>query len=937
MNDAQWRLAWQIYATVAELDGDERRSFLAGLNTDPEVLDEVVSMLEEAQTTLDATLNEPGSRSGARFGRYEVGEMLSSGGMGEVYAAGDPELSRKLAIKFLNPEMAARGRAVEHLICEAKAASALNHPHIITVYEVIRAKGDVAIAMELVEGRSLREFCGKPVEIAKVIDWGRQIAQALAAAHQRNIVHRDVKPENVMVRHDGILKVLDFGIAGEPGANDQKSTAHSSGSGGTLSYMSPEQIRGDRATSASDVFSLGLVLYELATGKHPFQSASPIDTADAIAHRDPKTPSLLNRRIPAKLETLLLGMLSKDPRRRPSASEVDRHLSLAGWAKSNRHLRAIAWVAAAISAVAISGTLVYKLRDNALSKREPQFLQLTRQVNENRVTSAVISPDGKTLLFATFGGSVYRRRMRDGLTQLVNAIKRLRIDRMVWFNDGSKILINGLMAGASDKYEPGIWVMPAGGGRLKKVVSGARNGVPSPDGSRIAFTSADGSLLSIASTTSGEQSQIRSGGETTSFTSLVWSPDGKRIAFQRVEYVPPANVDADPTSFLALHRYRHNYESVDVDSGQVAAAAKDFIMESACGLRDGTILFLRNTIEQPFTYHLWRLRTDPNTGKFFGQPQRLTHEDYDLKAISTSVDGKQLVAVRRINGPPNVYVADLPAGQYPRFSHVRRLTFIDADEYPHAWTPDSRSVIFESYRNGNFDLFRQEIHQSDAEPLVISNDSKVLPHVSPNGKWVLYNKKDEKGRWSVMRIPLEGGRAETILTGAGLEGEFTCAMHVTGRCVLRTVQDQQFVFRELHPVQGEGRELAKTRWSPAIVGDWDISPDGSQVAIPNHDARDAKIRLVPLDARAGTVEKTVTIKPLKNLSRVVWAADGRGWYVAVQDTNRGLLFYVDLEGRVLTKLMESIAATFAVPSPDGRHIAFMDWTVKANVWQVRGL
>lgn len=188
-----------------------------------------------------------------------------------------------------------------------------------------------------------------------------------------------------------------------------------------------------------------------------------------------------------------------------------------------------------------------------------------------------------------------------------------------------------------------------------------------------------------------------------------------------------------------------------------------------------------------------------------------------------------------------------------------------------------------------------------------------------------------------MRIPLEGGPAETILQVMGLAGEYSCAQRPAGRCVLRTVQNDQFIFWDLHPVRGKGRELARTGWSPAIVGDWDISPDGSQIAIPNHDPRDARIRLVPLDARAGTAEKTVTIQGAKNVSGVVWAADGRGWYVAVLGTTRGLLLYVDLEGRILTNLMESMAANFAVPSPDGRHVAFMDWTVSANVWQVLGL
>jgi Tol biopolymer transport system component len=141
----------------------------------------------------------------------------------------------------------------------------------------------------------------------------------------------------------------------------------------------------------------------------------------------------------------------------------------------------------------------------------------------------------------------------------------------------------------------------------------------------------------------------------------------------------------------------------------------------------------------------------------------------------------------------------------------------------------------------------------------------------------------------------------------------------------------------LHPVRGKGRELARTGWSPSVVGDWDISPDGSRVAIPNHDPRDATIRVIPLDSRGGTAEKTVTIQTLRNLSGVVWSADGKAWYVSVREGSRGLLFYVDLEGHILTNLLVSMAPSYAVPSPDGRHVAFMDWIVNANVWDVRGL
>jgi len=856
--------------------------------------------------------------------------------MGTVYSAGDPELGRKVALKFLSAELAASAPAVERLIREAKAASALNHPHIITVYEVTRQQDDVAIAMELVEGRALRQYCGKPVEIERLIHWGRQIAQALAAAHQRNIIHRDVKPENLMVRDDGILKVLDFGLAGQSDREDPKSSTGSRFSG-TLNYMSPEQTRAEPATSASDVFSLGLVLYELATGAHPFRSSSPIDTAYSIARQDPKSPSSLNREIPANLERLLLRMLSKDPRERPTAREVDQQLALAGLAKPGRPAMVL-WIAAAVLLVAAGGALVYGFRDRLFAGREPQFLQVTRQVNENRVTSAAISPDGKTLLFATLGGPVYRRRMSDGLSQPLDALKALRVDRMVWFQDGSRILINGSMAGALDRYEPGIWVMTAENGRLEQIASGVKNGVPSPDGSRIALTSIDGSVLSVTSLSSRHSRQIRSGGETTSFSSLVWSPDGKRMAFQRVEYVPAGNPGSDPKSFFNLHHYRFSYESVDVDTGQTTVSANDFIMQSASGLRDGRVLFLRNSIEEPFNYYLWSVRTDPGTGKFLEAPRQFTRDDYGLKDISSSADGHETVAVRAVNGHPNVYVADLPpAGEYPRFTRVRRLTFTDADEYPHSWTPDSRSVIFESLRYGNFDLFRQEIDESAAQPLAVSNVSKVLAHVSPGGKWILYNQQFKKEHWKIMRIPLEGGAAETVLPEPSVPGEFNCSVLPSGRCVARTIQNDQFVFWDLDPVQGKGRELARSRWGPANVGDWDISPDGSLVAIPNHDPHDAKVRLVPLDARGGTAERTVTIQGLKNLSGVVWAADGRGWYVAASSTTGAILFYVDLEGRIVTNLMESMVSIFAVPSPDGRHVAYVDWGASANVWQVRGL
>jgi eukaryotic-like serine/threonine-protein kinase len=187
-------------------------------------------------------------------------------------------------------------------------------------------------------------FARSLLAIFQVIEWGRQIAQALAAAHRRNVIHRDIKPENLMVREDGILKVLDFGLARQTDFEDRgRATASSAMSSRTLNYMEPEQARAEAASSASGVFSLGIVLFELATGTHPFHADSPIDTAYAIAHTDPNRPSVLNPGVPAALDILLLAMLDKNSRKRPTAMEVDQQLSALTLPAPAKPLRPSPW------------------------------------------------------------------------------------------------------------------------------------------------------------------------------------------------------------------------------------------------------------------------------------------------------------------------------------------------------------------------------------------------------------------------------------------------------------------------------------------------------------------------------------------------------------------------------------------------------------------
>ena len=198
--------------------------------------------------------------------------MLGRGGMGEVWSARDLELDRPVALKFLRAHTALEMDAAR-IVREAQAASALNHPNIVTIHGVVRSEGIAAIVMELVEGSSLATLRNAPVALEKVLAIGSQIAQALAAAHAHGIVHGDIKPENIVQRHDGYIKVLDFGLAHRVIAGGM-SAARAPGLGGTMRYMSPEQARGESLTPASDIFSFGLVLFELAAGRHPF--AGPV-------------------------------------------------------------------------------------------------------------------------------------------------------------------------------------------------------------------------------------------------------------------------------------------------------------------------------------------------------------------------------------------------------------------------------------------------------------------------------------------------------------------------------------------------------------------------------------------------------------------------------------------------------------------------------------
>jgi serine/threonine-protein kinase len=366
----RWQQIERLYNEALALDAADRDAYLIRACDGDETLREEVRSLLAYEGAADRFLERPAlaeaartlaratrpELTGRRIAGYDIVALLAVGGMGEVYRARDVRLGREVAFKVLEPTIAADPEYRDRFEHEAQSASALNHPNIVTIYSVAE-EGDVTfITMELVQGQTLRHVMSAPMPLPSVLDVCVQLSSALSAAHALGIIHRDLKPENIMMTADGLVKVLDFGIARREGVSSDGSTTI-----GTAGYMSPEQALGRPAGPASDQFAFGAILYEMLTGQHAFQRESRSETLEAIVSADPRPVQTLNPRVPASLRQIVARCLSKDPAARyASTHDLERALrQVRSDVSQGLTRRQLLWIGAGTAIAGVAGSAAW--------------------------------------------------------------------------------------------------------------------------------------------------------------------------------------------------------------------------------------------------------------------------------------------------------------------------------------------------------------------------------------------------------------------------------------------------------------------------------------------------------------------------------------------------------------------------------------------------
>ncbi|MDM7922899.1 MAG: protein kinase [Pyrinomonadaceae bacterium] len=779
MDPTRWKLIDDLVDAALDLPDADRAAFVAEQSGDDNDLRNEVLRLLAAQRPSENFLNESAMGAAAaaalaeerateseyRFldktiANYKVEELIGAGGMGEVYLARDERLHRRVALKILPPEFISNDERVKRFEQEARAISQLNHPNIVTVYDVGNYEGVNYIATEFVEGKTLRELIGRDFKLRNILLNSIQICDALSAAHNAGIIHRDIKPENIMIRRDGYAKILDFGLAKLTDAVDGPKIDMAKTSKGMLigtpGYMSPEQISGDPVDHRTDLWSAGVVLYEFLTGTNPFKKGSRQATLQAIVTETPPLPSELNSEIPEELDRILLKALEKDPDVSYQSAadlradlkrvlrEIDSSPSWSGSSSSRLQVagryRDWSFLAAVIMAAFFVSFGIFYLffneaRPNAAKWSAANSVQLTFAAGTEAYPS--LSPDGRSLLYVTdlgAGDDIYLLRIGGSNAINLTADSPARDTMPAYSPDGNMIAFR------SDREPAGIYIMGATGENPRRVSDFGFSPSWSPDGRSIVVATGHQPIPSVRTRSALWIVDIETGEKRMLIDSFAlqpaWSPRGDRIAYwmsgdsgERVVETIPAS---GGTPVLFTDAGNTNWNPVWSTDGSYLYFSSD---------RRGDMA-------------IWRSRIDIESGQPTGEPELVPTAARFNRHLSFAADGRRMAYVNT-NVRANIRIVDFDAKSEKTVGNVEAVTRGDFEFTNVEMSPDGQRFFARLIRKNQEDIVSLKADGTDLRSLTNDSHFDRYPRLSPDGTKILFV-SDRSGTYQVWLMNSDG-------------------------------------------------------------------------------------------------------------------------------------------------------------------------------------